>query len=395
MNALHIVPYVAWLIAIAWIWKALDAARGLPRIPDITLPQFDVTPDGNPSLTVIVPARNEAADVAACLESLLQQDYPNLQIIAVDDRSTDQTGSIMEALATEHPTKLRVLSITELPPNWLGKTHAMAFATRHATSDYLLFTDADILFSPDAIRRCLAQAVATNADHFVTLPTPIIKSTGEGMLLGFLQVLGLWATRPWRADDPRATRDFVGIGAFCLLRSSAYQQLGGFEAFRMEILEDLTLARRVKVLELCQRVAVSPGLIKVHWAPGAMGVVGVMTKNLFAVFRFHISFLLIACAWLTFFYLAPIAFLAWPATRIAALITLAAIALLYRLAGRLSSISAWYVVLFPFSAALFIYSLLRSMFITLKHGGVTWRGTFYPLAELRQSHPGPSAHSQS
>ncbi|WP_348266704.1 glycosyltransferase [Edaphobacter paludis] len=384
MNATHILPYLAWPVAVAWVWKAIGAARGLPHIPDITLPQYDVTPDGNPSLTVIVPARNEAADVAACLESLLQQDYANLQIIAINDRSTDRTGAIMEALAVEHPAKLHVLRVTELPPNWLGKTHAMAFAARHASSDYLLFTDADILFRPDAIRRCLAQAVATRADHFVTLPTPIIKTSGEGMLLGFLQVLGLWATRPWRADNPRAVRDFIGIGAFCLLRASAYQKLGGFEAVRMEILEDLTLARLVKVMKLRQRVAVSPGLVKVHWARGAMGVVGVMTKNLFAVFQFHISFLLAACAWLTLFYLAPLAFLISPATRIPAVITIAGIAMLYRLAGRLSGISAWYAVFFPASAILFIYSLLRSMFITLKQGGVTWRGTFYSLAELRQ-----------
>ena len=384
MNSAHLFPYLAWLIALFWVWKAIAAAHGLPGIPDITLPQFDVAPEGSPSLTVIVPARNEAVDVAACLQSLLEQDYANLQIIAVDDRSTDQTGTIMEALAAENPDKLHVLHITELPPNWLGKTHAMAFAARHATSDYLLFTDADILFRPDALRRCLAQAVATNADHFVTLPTPTIKTHGEGMLLGFLQVLGLWATRPWRADNPDAKRDFVGIGAFCLLRSSVYQRLGGFEAFRMEILEDLTLARRVKVMELRQRVGVSPGLVRVHWAPGAMGVVGVMTKNLFAVFRFHISFLLIACGWLALFYLAPIAFLAWPQTRIPAVVTLVAIAMLYRLAGRLSGISAWYVVLFPISTSLFIYSLLRSMFVTLKQGGVTWRGTFYPLAELRK-----------
>ncbi len=384
MSFPHFFSYLAWAIALAWVWKAIEAALGLPTIPNITLPQYDVMPDGNPSLTVVVPARDEAADVASCLQSLLQQDYANLQIIAVDDRSTDQTGALMEALAAEHPTKLRVLHVTELPSGWLGKTHAMAFAARHAESDYLLFTDADILFRPDACRRCLAQAVATNADHFVTLPTPTIKTPGEGMLLSFLQIVGLWATRPWRADNPRATRDFVGIGAFCLLRSSAYQQLGGFEASRMEILEDLSLARRVKLLGLRQRVAVSPDLIKVHWAPGAMGVVGVMTKNLFAVFRFHISFLLIACAWLVLFYLAPIAFLAWPTTRIAATITLIAIALLYRLTGRLSGTSAWYAALFPASAALFMYSLLHSMFVTLRQGGVTWRGTFYPLAELRK-----------
>ena len=387
MNFPHFLPYLAWAMAFIWVSKAVSVARGLPRIPDLTLPRYDVPPDGNPSLTIIVPARNEAADIAACLHSLLQQDYPNLRIIAVNDRSTDRTGAIMEALAAQNPAKLRVLHIAELPPGWLGKTHAMALAARHAApdSDYLLFTDADIIFRSDALRRCLAQAVATDADHFVTFPTPIIRSRSEAMLLGFLQVLGLWVTRPWHADKPRATRDFVGIGAFCLLRSSAYRQIGGFEAIRMQVVEDLTLARRIKLHGLRQRVSVAPDFINVHWATGAMGVVSVMTKNLFAIFSFRISFLLIACVSLIFFCIAPIAFLGWSATRIPAIVILAAIVWLYRLTGRLSGISTWYAALFPISAALFIYSLLRSMLITLRQGGVTWRNTFYPLAELRKN----------
>jgi GT2 family glycosyltransferase len=380
---------LAWFIALAWLWKAIAAARGLPRIPNLLHPQYNLSPTGSPSVTVIVPARNESEDVGACLESLLQQDYPNLQIIAVNDRSTDQTGPIMDALATQHPGKLRTLHITELPAGWLGKTNAMALAAHHSIAmhnpDYLLFTDADVLFGPEAIRRSLAQAVATQADHFVTFPTPIIKSTGEGMLLGYLQVMGLWATRPWRVSNPKALRDSVGIGAFNLLRTPAYQQLGGFDALRMEILEDLTLARRVKLAGFHQCVAVAPGMVSLHWAPGAMGVVNGMTKNLFAIFRFHSSLLLLACLWLTLFCIAPVAFLALPETRTPAILTLAAIAALYVLSSRHSLISPWYAIFFPISAALFVYSLLRSMLTTLNHGGVTWRGTFYPLAELRKN----------
>ena len=145
----------------------------------------------------------------------------------------------------------------------------MALAARHAIAlhhpDYLLFTDADVLFHPDAIRRSLAQAVATHADHFVTFPTPIIKTLGEGMLLGFLQS---WASGPpaLASSNPKAIRDSVGIGAFNLLRTPAYQQLGGFDALRMEILEDLTLARRVKLAGLRQRVAFAPGMVTLHWA---------------------------------------------------------------------------------------------------------------------------------
>ena len=381
---------IAWLTALAWLWKAITAARGLPSIPNLLELQYDQTPAGSPTVTVIVPARNESADITATLESLLNQDYPNLRILAVNDRSTDSTGAIMDALSAQHPDNLHILHVKELPTGWLGKTHAMALAARHAIAvhrpDYLLFTDADVIFHREAIRRSLAQAVATQADHFVTFPTPLIKSPGEGMLLGYLQVMGLWATRPWRASDPKSIRDSIGIGAFNLLRTPAYQQLGGFDALRMEILEDLTLARRVKLAGLRQRVAVAPGLVTLHWARGAMGVINVMTKNLFAVFRFRAPLALLFCLWLTLFCLGPMAFLALPDTRTPAILTLISITALYALSSRHSRISPWYAVLFPAGAALFIYSLIRSTLTTLKDGGVTWRDTFYPLAELRKNH---------
>jgi glycosyltransferase involved in cell wall biosynthesis len=380
---------LAWLIALAWLWKAITAARGLPRIPNLLDPQYNLAPDGNPTISVIVPARNESADIASTLESLLNQDYANLRIIAVNDRSIDTTGVIMNTLAAQNPTRLQVLHVNELPAGWLGKTHAMALAARHAIAihrpGYLLFTDADVIFHPEAIRRSLAHAVTTRADHFVTFPTPLIKTLGEGMLLGYLQVMGLWATRPWRAADSKSIRDSIGIGAFNLLRTPAYQQLGGFDALRMEILEDLTLARRVKLAGLRQRVAIAPGMVVVHWASGAMGVVNVMTKNLFAVFRFRTLLMLLSCLWFGIFCLGPVVFLALPVTRMPAILTLAAVALLYALSNRHSRISPWYALLFPAGAALFLYSVLRSAITILRAGGVTWRGTFYPLTELRKN----------
>jgi glycosyltransferase involved in cell wall biosynthesis len=378
---------LAWFIALAWLWKAASAALGLPRIPNLLEAKFDCTPADTPSIAIIVPARNESVAIESCLRSLLQQDYPNLQILAVDDRSTDSTGNLIDALATANPTRLCALHVTELPAGWLGKTHAMALAARHAISihqpAWLLFTDADVLFQPQAIRRSLAQAVATQADHFVTFPTPIIQSPGEGMLLAYLGVMGLWVTRPWRAANPKALRDSIGIGAFNLLRTSAYQQLGGFDTLRMEILEDLTLARKVKLTGLRQRVAVAPGMVTIHWASGALGIIRVMTKNLFAVFHFRIAPVLLSILWLTLFCIGPEAFLFVPQTRLPAILTLAAVAGLYLLSSRHSRISPWNAVLFPVSAAMFLYSLLLSTFTTLKDGGVTWRGTFYPLTELR------------
>ena len=379
----------AWFIAAAWLWKALTAWRGLRSIPNLLESKFNRSPRGNPLVTVIVPARNEAEALPSCLQSLLAQDYPNLRIIAVNDRSSDATGAIIDGLASQHPHQLKGIHVTELPEGWLGKTHAMALAARHAIAvdrpNYLLFTDADILFHREAIRRSLSQAVDTDADHFVTFPTPIIKSLGEGMLLGYLGVMGLWATRPWKADDPKAIRDSIGIGAFNLLKTQSYQELGGFDALKMEILEDLTLARRVKLARLKQRVAVAPGMVSVHWAAGALGVVSVMTKNLFSVFRFRLELVAFACAWIALFCLCPFLFLVFPATRFSAAIALLSIAALYVLSKRHSRISSAYCILFPVAAILFLYSIVQSVSITLRTGGVTWRGTFYSLPALRKA----------
>jgi cellulose synthase/poly-beta-1,6-N-acetylglucosamine synthase-like glycosyltransferase len=217
---------VAWLIALSWLYKFVEAARGLRTVPNLLSPEYDTDPAGSPMLVVIVPARNEAKDIAGCLESLLSQDYANLRIVAVDDRSTDETGAIMESLARAHSDRLELIRVTELPPGWLGKTHAMALAARTAIAsrqpDYLLFTDGDIYFLPDAIRRALVGATASQADHFVLLPTTQSKTFGEGMLLSYLQVMSMWAARIWRVADPSAKRDAVGVGAFNMIRTSVY-----------------------------------------------------------------------------------------------------------------------------------------------------------------------------
>jgi hypothetical protein len=345
-------------------------------------------PAGAPAVVVIVPARNEQANVGACLESLIGQDYGNLRIVAVDDRSTDGTGAVMKALAEAHGGRMEMIRVAELPAGWLGKTHAMAMAAQDAIAwdrpEYLLFTDADILFRRDAVRRAVAQAQATQADHFVVLPTTIVKSLGEGMLLAFLQVMSLWAVRLWRVEDATAQRDAVGVGAFNLVRTAAYERLGGFAAAPMEILEDLELGRRVKRAGMRQRVAVAPRMVSVHWAAGALGIITGMTKNLFAVFRFRPVLVLGAAAGMGVFCLGPVAMLGFRGTRVAGIIALTAVAGLYGLSGRTSRILWGYAVGFPVAAAAVMYSMLWSMAVTLVRGGVNWRETFYDLAELRR-----------
>ena len=181
--------YFYWIagtiLALAWFSRIVDAALGMPSVADVSRSEWDRDPvsrAGNPRVSIIVPARNEEATIEQALNTLLALDYDNYEVIAVNDRSTDRTGEIMERVAGSygqnshvsqklrdmgHPTvrPLRVIHHTELPAGWLGKTHAMWTAANLATGDWLLFTDADVLFKPDSLRRALAYAEAEPADH--------------------------------------------------------------------------------------------------------------------------------------------------------------------------------------------------------------------------------------
>ena len=377
---------VAWVVAMAWSIRIVEAVRGLPSVANLLLPQYDRSPSEMPTLTVIVPARNEEQDVAACLDSLLSQEYPRMKIIAVNDRSTDATGRIMDDLASGHPDRLRVLHIEKLPAGWLGKTHAMHRATGMADSEYLLFTDADIVFRKDALRRALGYAVETGAAHLVLTPTTVIRRWDEAALLGFFQVFGLWGARPWRIADPDA-RDAIGIGAFNLVRREAYKETGGFETLRLEIVEDLGLGRLLKRLGMPQRMAFGRDLVNIHWASGAAGLVGVLTKNIFSFFRYSVPFLLFACVWLVVFCMLPFATIFyWPLT-VPSLLIVGCIVFGYRLVSPHSGLSAWNALLAPWAGVISIYALLRSMRTTLRQGGVIWRGTFYSLEDLKGAMP--------
>lgn len=379
----------SWIIAAVWNWKALTTTLGLQTLPDLLSTSWDSAPHHGPPVTVIVPARNEEKTIEAGLRSLLTQDYTEVRIIAVDDRSTDNTGTIMRSLAAENPGRLSVITISELPSGWLGKTHAMhvaaAVAQQTTFADWLLFTDADVVFAPSALRRSMAAAVAAHADHFVTVPTPVLRRFDEDAFLAFFQVMSFLAVRLWRVNDAASLRDSIGVGAFALVRNTAYRKVGGFESLRMEILEDLYFGRRIKELGLSQRTAFGHGLVNIHWASGAGGIVDVLTKNLFAVFRYRLGLLVFSAAWLLFLAAGPFAGFMFHATRLASIASLFGIVALYRLARRYSGFSLTGVLFAPLAALLLAFSLLRSSVLTLLQGGVWWRGTFYSLQQLQQN----------
>jgi glycosyltransferase involved in cell wall biosynthesis len=383
----------AWAIAAAWMLRAFEALRGMPSVPDLRMAEWERPQVGLPSLTVVVPAKDEAENIAASLDALLLADYRDRDgrppiILAVDDRSTDATGAILDDYAARFPERIEAIHVRELPEGWLGKTFALAAATEHSASrgqsDYLLFTDADVLFSPSILRRALAYAETTEADHLVVLPTMQIKAWGEGTVLGFFQVLGLWASRPWRVSDAESRRDVIGVGAFNMVRRDALSELGGWAPQRLAVLEDVTLGRRMKAAGMRQRIAFAPGFVQVHWAAGARGLMRVMVKNMFSAFNFQPLLVLGAVGWIMMFCVAPLAGLLWWGTLAPALLVMACVATMYRVMGKASEIDARYAWLYPLGALAFIVVLLRSMVTVMWQRGVVWRGTHYSLKELRQ-----------
>jgi glycosyltransferase involved in cell wall biosynthesis len=404
------------ILALAWFSRIVDAALGMPQVADIARPEWDrrpTAPNGEPRVTIIVPARNEEEHIRETLLGLLALDYSNYEIIAVNDRSTDRTGQIIGEVAgasesscsadtvvcvpgstapltqadrsVRSTPRLKVIHISELPSGWLGKTHAMWTAGQQATGDWLLFTDADVLFKPDSLRRALAYAETEQADHVVLFPRMTMKSAGERMMIAFFQVLFVFGHRPWKVADPKA-RDHMGVGAFNLVRRSVYEAIGTYLALRMEVLDDMKLGKVIKNAGFVQRNVFGEDLISLRWAKGAFGIVNNLTKNFFAVLSFQWWRTVITVVGLGFLNLGPFlgVWLAHGWARVPYSIALGSMFAIYSGMSRRSTIPSYYFFLHPISSSLFMYTLLRSMVHTLSNDGIVWRGTKYSLEELRK-----------
>jgi len=385
-----------WLLAAGWFWQLFLWMRNAGEVADLTrLPSYDLpmlNQDAN-LLTVIVPACNEEVSIADTLRSLLASEGICLRIIAVNDRSTDRTGVIMEQVAGKQAAEqslnnslgheIQIIHIKELASGWLGKPRALATAALLSQSDWLLFTDGDVRFAPEAVSLALRYAQAERVDHLVLMPDWTMESHGEAAMHGALHALSTWTLHLWRVADPEA-REFLGVGAFNLVRREVYEALGGFESLRMEVLEDLRFGWMVKRAGYRQRVVLGPGLAAVRWSVGAWGVVRNLEKNLFALYRYNVALALLAG-------LGLVVQISWPIlaivegglARVGGILVYLAIFGIYLVSRRVTRVPAGYVLVYPFAAGLFLFALLRSIVLTLFRNGVVWRGTLYPLADLR------------
>jgi glycosyltransferase involved in cell wall biosynthesis len=378
---------IGLILGLMWFSRLMDAALGFRHITDVAKPEWDRKPAPEPRVSIIVPARNEEDHIEATLTRLLHLDYENYEVIAVNDRSIDRTGEVMDRVAASGEAHgiLKIIHVDTLPSGWMGKVHAMWTAAEGSTGDWILFTDADVLFKPDSLRRTLTYAEAERVDHIVLFPRMIMKTPGEKMMIAFFQTLFVFGHRPWKVADP-TTKDHMGVGAFNLIRRSVYEKLGGYKTLRLEVLDDMKLGKIVKNAGYRQRNVFGDDLIKLRWAKGAMGVVQNLTKNFFAIMSFQWWRAAATCFMLAFLNIGPFlgVWLAHGWARAGYALALCSMFLIYVGMSGKSDVKPYYFLLHPISSSLFVYTMLRSMFLTLGNGGVTWRGTFYPLEELRK-----------
>jgi GT2 family glycosyltransferase len=371
------------LIAFLWIVQGIRAGFGMARLPWLS----DVAPmisRDAPFVSVIFAARDEAEKLPAALETLLAQDYPRFEIVAVNDRSTDQTSAILHEFERSS-RNLTVTDIAALPPGWLGKPHALVAGSEKSHGDWLVFTDADVHFAPDVLRRAVMLAAERSWDHLTLLTSVEMRGFWETAAISYFGLGFVFGNEPWLASNPRSAR-YVGVGAFQLVRRAAYEKSGGHSRLRMDVIEDMKLGKLIKMAGFRSGVAVAQDMVHVRWHSGVHNVIRGVTKNMFAAVHYNPLFAVAAMLLSVTMSILPFFGLAFASGWARAFAGMAAGAAVLIHAGMIWSTDAspLYGLTHPLGALLFCWMIGRSAIATLWRGGVVWRDTFYPLEELRK-----------
>jgi len=383
VPAFHLATAVLAGAALYWLGSGITSFLGYRRVPGLRS-VGPLTDSALPSLAIVATAKDEAERVEGAARSLLAQDYPHLSLVIVDDRSMDRTGAILNQLAVEDP-RLHVVHIDALPYGWIGKCHALARGAEATDSEWILFVDADVTLAPEAARRAVSLAVRSGWDHVAVGPDMRLESLGEEIFVAAFMVVFNTSQRPWRASNPRA-KSSIGIGAFNLVRREIYRKAGGHETLRYELIDDMALGKILKRGGARQTFARHDGQVSVHWHPGIRGLIRGVEKNAFPGLHYNIPLGLIAPWLLLLVSWAPVfgLFLGDPVAWVLSLFAWCGVLLCYREVERTVNIKAWIAVTMPVGVTLFLYAFVRSMALVLVRGGVVWRGTFYPLEELKR-----------
>jgi chlorobactene glucosyltransferase len=371
-----------WLHTQAW----LDI-----QTPHVTPPAF------GPLVSLIVPARNEEKNIRRCVESLLAQDYPNLQILVLEDRSIDSTPVILAELAA-HDSRLVILTGRELPSGWAGKPHALYQAAKSAAGEWLLFVDADTFLNPNAVSAALASAQKTGADLYTVMTEQITGSFWERVVMPLVMTALSVGFSPRRVNDP-STRDAIANGQFILIKRSVYDAIGGHEKLKNQIVEDKAIAEQVKWNGYRLIVADGRGIAQTRMYTDLPSMWEGWTKNIYLGLSDKPAMLLLG-AFGAFLALAAALFMpAWPLLGllwyvngggwmalgvILQAFTVWAVLLFFRMrVNEQMGIPRWYAFATPLGAAVFAAMMFTSAFNVLSGQGVTWKGRTYDPKTVR------------
>jgi glycosyltransferase involved in cell wall biosynthesis len=378
--------YVAGSLAY-WLGTAhamFRVRRAAPVLAGLNPPE----PARWPKLSVVVPARDEAAEIGPALQSLLDEDYPDLEIILVDDRSTDATGAIMDRAAARNG-RVKAVHLAALPEGWLGKIHALHRGLEASAGEFVLFTDADVQFNRGTLRKAVAYCLEQRLDQLAAYPD--LRHSGfllDATISAFIRQLIL-ATRPWRVRDPASTA-FAGIGAFNLVRRAAFDATPGFEWLRLEVADDMGLGLMMKRSGARCAVVSARGSIGLHWHRSIRSAARGAEKGYANVLRFSLLRAGVIALLAPALELAPVlALLPLCSARLrpvgyGGIAVFLAYVLSVVLLVRWTKSRTLPALLSPFvTAPIYFVVILRAGILGRRRGGVLWRDTFYPEKTLR------------
>jgi cellulose synthase/poly-beta-1,6-N-acetylglucosamine synthase-like glycosyltransferase len=368
-----------------WLGLALYLAYGRSRMH--YLHQVPVAaPFTEPAVVIIIAVRNEETHLAQALQSVIQLQYNRLRILIVNDRSTDGTAAILQNFSNEHP-HITVTQITQLPQGWLGKNHALYSGYQSTTEEWMLFTDADVVFEKDTVQKAMRYATSKGLDHLTVLPEVESRSKWLNSMLSMFLILLEIKQRPWDVHKPHSKAS-LGIGAFNLVRRAAYEKGGTHTAIALRPDDDLKLGERLKASGAKADAIYGSKQIGLEWYTSVKEFVNGLMKNTFSVFDYNIAKVVVTGVLPLLLLLVlplPLLLLQGDATErwMAAGIFISQL-LLFSIRGGIRTY-AWYAWMVPLAGGLLIYILLRSAWLTIQQGGIYWRESFYPLKELKKA----------
>ncbi len=378
--------YLAIFTFLFWFAVWLDAKIGMRKITKIEDVQENTSLQSRgPLLSVIVAAKDEEKHIEASLLSQFQQTYANIEWIVVNDRSTDQTGSIIDRMAKTEP-RMRCIHIEHLSEGWLGKNHALYEGFLQSKGEYILFTDADIIFEKDTVSKAITYFQNQKLDHLTLAPNLKGSSFWTNAFVSFFLFGFGYFKRPWKSNDPKS-KSAIGIGAFNLLTRNAYEEIGTHRNIKMRPDDDLMLGRQIKEAGKKQHLALALTHLQVEWYPDLRSALVGLEKNTFAGLFYSYFMVLFAISGLFLSQLFPFIalFVTTGTTQLIFLLSILMLFLAYnQTANKMAKGANIYLTVFPVTVLLFIYSIARATILTLYRGGIIWRGTFYSIKQLKK-----------